>query len=94
MPRGSEKSGRFRKIFVKVPGGETKVHLRERKPKKAHCAVCGKQLAGVVRERPAVMANLPKTAKRPERPFGGVLCSSCMRLQLQQKVRSARRDEQ
>lgn len=89
MPRGSEKSGRFRKIFVKVPGGETHVHLRERKPQRAHCAVCGKQLAGTVRERPAVMANLPKTAKRPQRPYGGVLCSRCMRVHLQRKGRDA-----
>ena len=31
---------------------------------------------------------MSKTSKRPERPFGGVLCSSCMRV----RVRYAARD--
>ena len=87
MPRGMFKSGRLRKIFVKAPGGRVKVHYRERKPSKAVCGSCKKQLAGVPRERPAKMMNMPKTAKRPERPYGGVLCSSCTRLLLQQRAR-------
>ncbi len=87
MPRGQFKSGRFRKIFVKTPGGRTTVHYRETKPKRAVCSVCKKQLAGVPRERPAVMIHLPKTAKRPERPYGGMLCSSCTRNLLKQKAR-------
>ena len=87
MPRGMFKSGRLRKIFVKTPGSNTKVHFRRRKPSKAVCGTCKKPLAGVPRELPSKMANIPKTAKRPERPFGGVLCSSCMRKMLQQKAR-------
>ncbi len=89
MPRGMFKSGRLRKIFVKAPGGRVKVHYRERKPSKAVCGSCKKQLAGVPRERPVKMMNMPKTAKRPERPYGGVLCSSCTRLLLQQRARGA-----
>ena len=88
MPRGMFKSGRFRKIFVRTPGSKNVVHYRSRKPKKAHCAKCSKQLAGVPRELPAKMANLPKTAKRPERPYGGVLCSACMRSVIRNKTRS------
>ena len=88
MPRGREKSGRFRKIFVKTPGSKTVVHHRERKPSKAVCGSCGANLAGVPRERPAKMANMPKTAKRPERPYGGVLCSKCMRNQVKEHARS------
>lgn len=88
MPAGKHKSGRFRKIFVKAPGGKNKVHYRERKPKKAVCSNCKKSLVGVPRELPNRMANLPKTAKRPERPYGGVLCSECMRRQLREKART------
>lgn len=87
MPEGKYKSGRFRKIFVKVPGGRTTVHYRERKPTKAICGNCKKQLAGVPRGRSAEMANMPKTAKRPERPYGGVLCSACTRDLLKNKAR-------
>jgi large subunit ribosomal protein L34e len=88
MPAGREKSGRFRKISVKTPGSKTVVHYRERKPSKHICGSCGAGLAGVPRERPAKMANMPRTAKRPERPYGGVLCSKCMRNQVKQQARS------
>ena len=87
MPSGMFKSGRLRKVFVKVPGGNTKVHYRRRKPAKAKCGNCKKVLSGVPRELPSKMANLPKTAKRPERPFGGALCSTCTRKLLKQKAR-------
>jgi len=88
MPKGREKSGRFRKVSVRTPGGKVAVHLRERKPNKAKCAHCKKQLSGVPRERPAKMANMPKTAKRPERPYGGALCSACTRVVMKAKARS------
>jgi len=87
MPAGKHKSGRYRKIFVRIPGGTTTVHFRQRKPKKATCANCKKQLAGVPRKLASKMANMPKTAKRPERPYGGVLCSECTRELLKQKAR-------
>ncbi len=87
MPRGMFKSGRLRKIFVRTPGAKTVVHYRQRKPSKAICGSCKKQLQGVPRELPAKMANMPKTAKRPERPYGGVLCSACTRVLMKAKVR-------
>ena len=87
MPRGMFKSGRLRKIFVKTPGGRTVIHYRQRKPSKAICGSCKKQLAGVPRELPSKMANMPKTAKRPERKYGGTLCSACTRLLLKTEAR-------
>ncbi len=87
MPRGREKSNRFRKIYVKAPGGRTKVQLRERKPSKAVCGTCKKPLSGVPRERPASLRKIAKTSRRPERPYGGVLCSPCTRALLRQNAR-------
>ena len=94
MPAGKHKSGRFRKIFVRTPGSKVVVHHRERKPSKAICGNCKTQLSGVPRERPAKMANMPKTAKRPERPYGGVLCSFCTKKLLINKARAVRGEEQ
>ncbi len=91
MPKGREKSGRFRKVFVRSPGGNVKVHYRERKPKAAHCPVTGQKLKGVPRERPAKMASMPKTHKRPERPYGGVLSSRAMRDVMKQKAQTLMR---
>jgi len=80
------KSRTFRRVKVKT-ATETVTQYRKPKPSKAKCAGCGKVLAGVPHQRPYKMQNMPKTLKRPERPYGGVLCSSCMRKQIISEVR-------
>ncbi len=87
MPAGKHKSGRYRKVFVKTPGGKTTVHFRERKPSKTICGSCKKPLLGTPRERPAKLSRKPKSSRRPERPYGGNLCSNCTRSVLKQKIR-------
>ncbi|MDP3728833.1 MAG: 50S ribosomal protein L34e [bacterium] len=68
----------FRKVLVKLASKVT-THYKKRNPAKAQCGGCGKELHGVPRARIVKMQNLPKTKKRPERPYGGVFCSKCMR---------------
>ena len=77
----------LRQVFVKVPGGKTVVHYKKKKPGKAHCSECGALLPGIPRELPTKMKNIPKTAKRPERPYGGVLCSKCTRKKIIEEFR-------
>jgi large subunit ribosomal protein L34e len=89
MPRGMFKSGRLRKISVRTPGSRVAVHYRQRKPSKALCGLCKTQLSGVARALPSKMKNMPKSAKRPERPYGGMFCSACTRRLLQQQARGA-----
>ena len=91
MPRGMYRSRTFRRIFVKVPGNTTKMHYRRRTPSKATCANCKKLLIGVPHELPLKMKNMPKSSKRPERPYGGVLCSQCMRNLFIKKAREEAR---
>lgn len=81
------KSRSLRRVFKRTPGGRTVVHYKPRKPGKAHCAKCGAVLKGVLRERPHKMRTMPKTKKRPSRPYGGVLCSRCMRQEIKRGVR-------
>lgn len=64
------------------------MHYRKRKPSKAICAGCGALLHGVPRERPFIMQRLAKTKKRPERKFGGTLCSKCSRDKIKEHARS------
>lgn len=87
MPAGRYKSRTFRRVYVRTPGGRTVLHYKKRKPKAAHCSSCGGVLKGVPRERPYKMRGMPKTMKRPERPYGGVLCSRCMRNVIVEKAR-------
>ena len=87
MPARKDRSRSFRKVFVQTPGGKVVVHLEQRKPKLGTCPVTGETLKGVPRARPIKLQNMPKTSKRPERPFGGVLSSKASREVLKSKAR-------
>ena len=88
MPKPSRKSRSLRKIFVKTPGGRTTVHYRHRKPSKAKCGKCGVVLKGIARERPYKMKKIGKSKKRPTRPYGGYLCTRCMRALFVERARA------
>jgi len=85
-----QRSRSLRKIYVKTPGGKTTVHYKRQKPSIAKCGKCGSKLKGVVRARPYKMKKMAKSKKRPERPYGGVLCSNCMRKLFIEKAKSLR----
>jgi large subunit ribosomal protein L34e len=87
MPAPRYRSRTLRRVPVTTPGGTRRLHYTKRKPSKAVCASCKSLLHGVPRERPVVMRTMAKSKKRPERPFGGVLCSRCLRLKFTQKAR-------
>jgi len=85
MPRGSRKSRSLRRIYVKT-SKQTKLVYAKRKHSKAHCAKCGVVLKGVATGAPYRMGKLAKTERRPERPYGGVLCSKCTRLKIKESL--------
>ena len=87
MPEGSKKSRSRRRVFKKTPTGRTALHYEKKKPGKARCSRCGAMLAGIPNKRAVNMQNMGKTEKRPSRPYGGMLCSRCMRALLKEKVR-------
>ncbi|HJO01984.1 MAG: 50S ribosomal protein L34e [Candidatus Woesearchaeota archaeon] len=87
MPEPYKRSRSLRRLQVKVSGGRTALHYKKRKPGKAKCSNCETLLKSVPRERPLKMHKLPKTKKRPERPYGGNLCSKCMRSLIIEKAR-------
>ena len=79
MPTVRYRSRTFRRVFVRVPGGSAVLHYRRRKNAPAQCAECGANLPGVPRGTKTEVMKLPRSARRPERPFGGMLCSACTR---------------
>ena len=87
MVEGRFKSRSMRKVKVKTPGGRVATHYKPRKPKAHKCGKCGKPLKGTPRERPVKLRNMPKTYKRPERPYAGVLCSKCARVKIKLEAR-------
>jgi len=70
---------RMKKVQKKTPGGRLKTVYRRKMHSKHKCAICGGELAGVPRGRPALIKRLTKSKRRPTRPFGGQLCSKCTR---------------
>jgi len=63
--------------LVRTPGG--RLVWRPVKLKKARCAWCHGELHGTPALPKAEMRRLPKSGKRPERPYGGYLCPRCLR---------------
>lgn len=75
----------YRRVKKKTPGRKLIIQYTKRKPSKAKCAQCKKLLKGVPRDLPYKIRKLSKTQKRPERPFGGYLCSECMRKEIRKR---------
>ena len=86
MPRPSKRSRTLARIYKRVTKG-VKLVYKKRKPKKSHCSKCGIILKGIPHERPYKMMNMPKSQKRPERMFGGVLCSKCAKREMINRFR-------
>ena len=87
MVEGRLKSRSYKRKKVRTPGGRLKTRYTRKRPGKAQCGECGRPLAGVPRVKETEMKKIPRTARRPERPFGGVLCSICSRKEMIQKAR-------
>ncbi len=79
MPAPKYRSGRFRKVVRRTPGGRLSMQYKKRKPQAAKCSSCGAVLKGVPRARTYELKSFSKSKKRPQRPYGGSLCSRCMR---------------
>ena len=72
---------------VRLPGGKTEVHYKQKKPGKHKCGRCGKPRSGVPNAVPAKMKKLSKSEKIPERPYAGVLCTECTERLFRYKTR-------
>lgn len=75
-------------MFVRTPGGKTKIHYRRRRNSPARCAETGQVLPGVPRGNKTDIRGLPKNQRRPDRPYGGVLSSRAMRRKMVEKARA------
>ncbi len=77
------------KIKRKTPGNRVATHKRREKTSKHNCALCGAVLHGVKRGTNSQIRKSKKSQRRPERPYGGQLCTRCTRkvIVLKAKVR-------
>ena len=80
MVRKSLRSGK-RKL-AKTPSGRFYLKKAAKKPKYHHCATCSRTLPGVNRGTTVEIRRLSKSQRSPSRPYGGQLCSPCLRRKL------------
>lgn len=76
-----------KKVYKKTPGGKTVMRTKSKLPSKSRCGSCGSMLHGMVRGTNTQRKKMSKSSKRPERPYGGILCSKCARQIQKQKAR-------
>ncbi|HID80249.1 MAG TPA: 50S ribosomal protein L34e [Ignisphaera sp.] len=88
MPRPMYRSRSMKRVIRRTPGGRVVIHYERRKNTVMRCGRCGAILNGVP-IKDSERRKLPKTKKRPERMFGGVLCARCLKEILKEAVRSS-----
>ena len=81
------RSRKNRRVGVKTPGGRYVIHYENKTYGKPQCGQCGETLKGMSIGTSTTLRKLSKTQRRPERPYGGVLCSKCMRKVMVEKAR-------
>ncbi|MBS3148870.1 50S ribosomal protein L34e [Candidatus Woesearchaeota archaeon] len=82
------RSRTFRRVYITTPSGINKILYKRRRNAAPQCADCEKVLPGVARGTKAQVRALPKSSRRPERPYGGRLCSTCTRKVIIAKARA------
>ena len=80
MVRKSVRTGK-RKL-KKTPGGKYYFKRVADKPNYAHCATCDRVLPGVARGTQVEIRRMSKSERSPSRPYGGQLCSPCLKRKL------------
>ncbi len=93
MVRGRYRSRTFRRVRITTTAGERKVHFERKKNGAPQCADCGTTLKGTARGTPHQIQKLSKTQRRPERPYGGVLCSACTKKKIIGQARATYQGE-
>ncbi len=82
------RSRSLKRIKVRTPGRRSVTHYERETKVIARCGRCGSTLNGVPREVKD-LRRLPKSSKRPNRLFGGVLCHRCLDEILKESIRSS-----
>ncbi len=75
------------KQTIRLPGGRSKVAIKQKRSSRVVCAVTGKPLQAVPQARSAKMQRISKSKRRPERPYGGVLSPKAARKLIITKTR-------
>lgn len=86
MPSPSNR--RKARRFYRNQSGNTGVFYFKGKTGKKECGLCHESLHGVPHgKRKAELSRISKTEKRPEVVFGGILCSHCRTMVIEETIK-------
>ncbi len=77
--RGTRRRLKKKRVAIRTPGCKIVYHYKPKRYGPARCAICKKPLNATPTGPKSLIKKLPKSKKRPNRPYGGYLCSSCLR---------------
>jgi large subunit ribosomal protein L34e len=87
MVAGNKKSRSAKRTQKVIPSNISIVRYRKKKPGIAKCQLTGQKLNGVPRVSKSKLKRMPKSMRRPKRPFGGALSPVAMKRVLIQQAR-------
>ncbi|MGD2072283.1 MAG: hypothetical protein PVG65_02200 [Candidatus Thorarchaeota archaeon] len=79
MPKPSRLTKGRKKREFRTPGGRRKVHYQKFYRAGGTCALSGKRMQLPRKSKHGENYKASRSAKRPNRPYGGVLCSQALR---------------
>jgi len=88
MPRPQMRTRSRKRIKMKLPSGETRLHYKQEGASLTKCCVCGQPLAGIPSFTRAKIRKINRSKKRIQRPYGGNLCHNCLKNALKQAART------
>lgn len=88
MTKPRHRARTLRRVKVKLAGGNVITAYRDRKKVKLSCLICKDPLKGIPHKTTANFRKLTKSQKTVNRPYGGKLCTKCMRKLMIEKARS------
>ncbi len=76
------------RVKRRTPSGKNILRQRRERTGLAECANCKSPLHGIPRRITSEFKKLSSSERKPERPYGGNLCSDCTREIFRESVRS------
>jgi large subunit ribosomal protein L34e len=88
MPRRSLRVRSKKRQVFRLPGGKSGVHYEKEKIGPLHCSRCGRIVSGAPHLAQSEIRKLPASQRRIGRPYGSLLCPTCLQNMLKQAARS------
>lgn len=87
MTKPWQRSRSKKRVKKKTPEGRVTTHFRRKRSGAPRCARCGRKLPGMRARNSKALKRLNRSRKKVNRPYGGNLCSACMRSEIRGRVR-------